>query len=94
VETRIFQFLETRLIKTREKVQEGDGEYISFHEFFDKTHEFEIFLRDEQIFDSKAKPTIQITDEDLATPNTKPESEQEKQNGWLGFKVNPYFNLK
>lgn len=83
------QFLDDKLIKKEEKNEKGER-FVDFYEFTSKTHEFEVFLRDEKIFDQKTTRKIKISDEDL----TKAGTQEIATNGWIGFQVNPFFDLK
>jgi hypothetical protein len=88
VKDRVVNFCERRLKKfeKRDKTQR----YVVFNEFTDKTHEFEVFIRDESMFPSRGlSPKIKIKDKDLA-----PEKIEKATNGWTGFEVNPYFDLQ
>jgi hypothetical protein len=67
VKERVNAFVERRLKKSVH--QNEKGQFVKFDEFTGKTHEFEVFLRDEQMF-NKSEQQIHITDPDLAQTKT------------------------
>ena len=89
IKDRIVQFCERRMKTFEKKTANPDERFVVFGEFTGKTHEFEVFIRDEPMFERVKSPKIRIVDKDLA-----PEQEEEMTNGWGGFELNPLFELQ
>lgn len=55
IKDRVMGFCERRLKTFEKKVGKDNGRFVVFGEFTEKTHEFEVFIRDESMFEKKGK---------------------------------------